>query len=167
MKDKFDKVFELMQASFPEDEYRDYNSQKQLLSIPCYRLITKMDSDDNLVGFIATWQTENFSFIEHFAVNPNLRGKGIGSEMLKDFIKNSSKPIILEVELPTDIISKKRISFYKRHGFVLNEFKYFQMPLRKDSQPIQLYLMSLPKPLKEEEFEKIKSSIHQKIYGVN
>ena len=167
MEEIFSKVYELMKQSFPEEEYRNYNQQKNLINNPYYKLITKINPSGELVGFIASWQMDDFSFIEHFAVNPNMRGKGIGSEMLQNFIENSPKPILLEVELPRDNITQKRISFYTRHGFSVNKFKYFQMPLRENSSPIEMHIMSFPTILEEKEFEKMKSIIYKKIYDIN
>ena len=95
-----------------------------------------------------------------------MRGKGIGSEMLKDFIKNSTHPIILEVELPNNEMSVRRIKFYEKLGFVLNYFKYYQMPLRNNCKPMEMYIMSYPKALILEEFESIKNSIYKTVYSI-
>lgn len=166
MSEIFDKIFKLMEESFPEEEYREYKEQKKLLYKPEYSIITKKDKEDNLLGFISSWKIDKFNFIEHFAVNPSMRGKGIGSEMLKDFIKNSTHPIILEVELPNNEMSIRRIKFYEKLGFVLNHFKYHQMPLRKNCNPIEMYIMSYPKALTLEEFKSIKNSIYKIVYPI-
>ncbi len=34
----FDKIYDLMETSFPNDEYRTYHEQKQLLSNPLYQI---------------------------------------------------------------------------------------------------------------------------------
>lgn len=162
----FDKVFQLMKDSFPENEYRCYENQKNLIKNPLYKLITKMDSQGNLIGFIAAWDTKDFSFIEHFAVNSKLRSQGIGSKMLQNFIKNSLKPIVLEVEEPKNEISKKRILFYEKNGFLINNFKYFQMPLRENASPIPMNIMSYPTTLNKEDFENIKSKILKTVYCI-
>ncbi len=162
----FDKVFQLIKESFPENEYRCYEKQKNLIKNPLYKLITQMDSQDNLIGFIATWNTKDFSFIEHFAVSSKLRGQGIGSKMLQNFIKYSLKPIILEVEEPKNEISKKRILFYEKNGFFMNNFPYFQMPLRENASPVPMNIMSYPEKLNKENFENIISKILKIVYCV-
>lgn len=167
MSEIFDKIFKLMEESFPKEEYRDYKEQKKLLCKPEYSIITKMDENNNLLGFISSWKTDEFNFIEHFAISPSMRGKGIGSKMLKDFIKNSTRPIVLEVELPSSEMNVRRIKFYEKLGFVLNHFKYYQMPLRKNYQPIEMYIMSYPKSLMTEEFESIRNSIYKTIYSID
>lgn len=166
MSEIFDKIFKLMEESFPKEEYRGYQEQKKLLYRPEYSIITKKDNESNLLGFISSWEIDKFIFIEHFAVNSSMRGKGIGSEMLKDFIKNSTHSIILEVELPNNEMSIRRIKFYEKLGFVLNYFKYHQMPLRKHCKPIEMYIMSYPKALTPEDFENIKNSIYKTVYSI-
>lgn len=164
MDNHFEDIFALMEISFPKEEYRNYENQKRLLLNEKYKTITELDDKNNLLGFILYWELKNFNFIEHFAVNPNTRGKGIGSKMLKDFIEKSKNTIILEVEIPKDEISKKRIHFYEKNGFFLNKYNYFQKPLRKNTQPQKMYLMSYPKEISKEEFENIKSEIYKYVY---
>lgn len=165
MSEIFDKVFKLMKESFPEEEYREYERQKELLNIPMYSLITKLDKNDNLLGLLSSWKIGEFNFIEHLAINPSTRGKGIGSEMLVNFIKNSTHPIILEVELPNNEMSIRRIRFYEKLGFILNDFEYYQMPLRKECKPIEMKLMSYPNSLDIHEFERVKEAIYETVYS--
>lgn len=165
MSEIFDEVFKLMEISFPKEEYRSYEDQKKLLDIPMYSITTKIENG-NLIGFICSWKTDNFSFIEHFAVNPLMRGKGVGSKMLNEFINNSAHPIILEVELPDNEMNIRRIKFYQKFGFILNNFKYYQMPLRKGFKPIEMNLMSYPKILNADDFENTKTTIHKNIYSI-
>ena len=37
----FDQMFSLMERSFPEDERRDYNGQRELLAEPAYNLYAR------------------------------------------------------------------------------------------------------------------------------
>lgn len=164
MNKNFDKIFSLMQASFPEEEFRDYEGQKKLLDNPKYSIIARFSSDDELIGFISFWSLDGFNFIEHFAVNPSQRGQGTGSKMLKEFIKDSGKPIILEVEIPENEMAERRIGFYERNGFLLNTFDYYQKPLRPQFSEVKLYLMSYPKKLSNKEFEQVKNEIYNNVY---
>lgn len=161
---EFDEIFNIMEVAFPKEEYRNYEEQKKLLNNPDYYITTKRNEKNKLIGFICSWKMSKFIFIEHFAVKTSERGKGIGSIMLKEFINTFKFPIILEVELPKDELSLRRINFYERIGFIKNDFEYYQMPLRKGSSPIKMYLMSYPKGLNKIEFEEIKKCIYDKIY---
>ena len=164
MNKNFDKIFSLMQASFPKEEFRDYEGQKKLLDNPKYSIISRFSGSEDLIGFISFWSLDGFNFIEHFAVNPSQRGQGTGSKMLKEFIKNSNKPVVLEVELPKNEIAERRIGFYERNGFLLNTFEYYQKPLRPEFSETKLYLMSYPKKLSNKEFEQVKNEIHNNVY---
>lgn len=164
--ENFDKIFELMQISFPENEFRTYENQKKLLENPSYNIITKVDSDNNVVAFLAFWSFNNFNFIEHLAVNPNFRGKGTGTKIVSEFINsNKEKPIILEIEPPCDVISEKRLKFYEKLGFKLNDYEYFQPPLRENSKPYKLNVMSYPEKLNQKKFNEIKAVIHSNVYN--
>ena len=82
-----------------------------------------------LLGFLSYWDFGTFRYIEHFAVDVNLRGKGIGSGILEYFIKESGKtPIILEVELPEGYDARRRVDFYMRHCFILWKRLHYIQP---------------------------------------
>ncbi len=164
MNKNFDKIFSLMQASFQEEEFRDYEGQKKLLDNPKYSITARFFGSEDLVGFISFWLLDGFNFIEHFAVSPSQRGQGTGSKMLKEFIKNSNKPVVLEVELPENEMAERRIRFYERNGFLLNTFEYYQKPLRPECSEVKLYLMSYPKKLSNKEFEHVKNEIYNNVY---
>lgn len=161
---KFDEIFNLMKISFPENEYRTYENQKILLEKKEYKLITKENEKGEAVAFIALWSAPEFDFIEHFAVSPECRGGGVGSKMMKNLMQNTNKPIILEIEVPCDDMSIKRLRFYERLGFKLNEQEYYQLPLRENARPLKLNLMSYPEKLNDEQFESVKQHLHEKIY---
>ncbi len=160
----FDEIFDLMKISFPENEYRTYENQKRLLEKNEYKIITKKNENGNVVAFLSLWSAPEFDFIEHLAVSPLCRGGGIGSEIMKKLLNNTNKSVILEIEIPCDEISIKRLRFYEKLGFKLNEYEYHQLPLRKNALPLQLNLMSYPEKLSQEQFESIKNYIHKKIY---
>ena len=108
----FPEIYRIMQASFSDDEYRPYDEQLALFEEPEYRIYYMP------AGFLAVWEFESFIYIEHFAVDPALRNSGTGSAMLQELVKQYQKPICLEVELPEDELTRRRIGFYERNGFV-------------------------------------------------
>lgn len=161
----FDEIFNLMQTSFPENEFRTFENQKNLLQNPHYKIITIKNENNNIIAFLAFWSFENFNFIEHLAVSPSCRGKGTGTKIVSDFMKeNSLKSIILEIEPPVTEISIKRLKFYEKLGFKLNNYEYFQLPLRENHSPLKLNLMSYPEKLTPTEFENIKNKIYSEVY---
>lgn len=162
---EFDTIFSIMETSFPVDEYRPYDEQKALLQDTRYCIYVLPDSDNGTPkGFIAVWQFDDFSFIEHFAVNPVYRNQGLGAFILQEISRLSGRQLCLEVELPQTDFAKRRIAFYKRNGFFLNEYPYMQPPISKGRQPIPLLIMTSGDIISEARFEEMKKTVYREVY---
>lgn len=161
---EFERVFAIMKASFPDSERRTYAGQKELLSDPHYRLITETDRNGKTIAFLAAWEFPLFRFVEHIAVDPAIRGGGIGGRLMTAYIEESLKPILLEVEPPTTDLAKRRIKFYERLGFLFNHFEYVQPPLQTGQDDLPLQIMSYPQSLTEAEFSLFKDILYTKVY---
>ncbi len=160
---EFEQVFEIMEKSFPEEEFRTKQSQYELLYLDYYNIKCVKNDENEVVGFISFFEFDRFVHIDHFAISPSMRNSGIGSKMLADFMKNTNKLIILEVEPPIDEISKRRINFYKRHGFVFCNFDYIHPPIRPNTEAVPLKIMST-QILSEGNFDFIKEVLFEKVY---
>lgn len=77
-----------------------------------YRLICH-EENNVLVGFISYWNFDNFIYIEHFAVNKDLRGRGYGFKIMEEFKSATDKILILEIDKITDAQSAARLRFIK------------------------------------------------------
>ena len=160
----FDDVFSLMQKSFPKNEYRSYENQKKLLNNKYYKIIPYFGNKNELLAFAAVWEFVFFKFVEHIAVSEKYRGMGIGSKIMRDITEKSNSDIILEIEPPVDERSVKRLKFYEKLGFKLNDYPYLQPPLNKNDKPIPLKILSYPQTIGEEKFRKIQKIIYQNVY---
>jgi len=165
-KREFDKIFTLMEASFPENERRTYAGQKELLADQYYRLITETDNHNQIVAFLAAWEFPLFRFVEHIAVDPIMRGSGMGGKMMTKYMEESKKTILLEVEYPDTELAQRRIGFYERLGFHLNPFEYVQPPLQNGQDDLPLKLMSYPQPLTDDEFILYRESLYKNVYKI-
>ena len=154
----FPEIYRIMQASFSDDEYRPYDEQLALFEEPEYRIYYMP------AGFLAVWEFESFIYIEHFAVDPALRNSGTGSAMLQELVKQYQKPICLEVDLPEDELTSRRIGFYERNGFVFNEYPYIQPPISKGKSPVPLRIMTYGEAITRETFEEIKNVLYRSVY---
>jgi len=161
----FDQVFQIMEKSFPKDEYRTYEEQKALFAEPCYQIygLTGPGVND-IKAFAAVWEFESICFLEHFAVDPRYRNDGIGSKILKELSSDNEKMLCLEVELPETELAKRRISFYERNGFFLNTYPYEQPALSKGQGTVPLYVMTYGKAVEETEFQRIKKELYREVY---
>ncbi len=164
-KKAFDSMFSIMESSFPVDEYRTYEGQKALLGKPEYNLLGLFDGEI-LKGFIAVWEFEKVTFIEHFAVSEQYRNEGLGSKILREAVKRTEKLTCLEVEPPRDEMSTRRIEFYKRNGFYFNDYPYTQPAMAQGKNEIPLFVMTSNRAVSEVEFEEIKDELYRKVYHV-
>lgn len=165
---EFKRIYKLMEASFPIEEIRTYENGLMQLANPNYRILVSKNEGDKISGFIAEWDLGSILFLEHFAVDQVIRGLGIGSKMMEAYLKQATKPVMIEVEDDATDIGKRRIGFYRRAGFHLSEFGYNQPILRGNSKKeIPLKIMSFPEKLTKESFLDFKSEVFIKIYNVS
>ncbi len=166
--EEFDNAYEIMRDSFPPNEIRSREHQRALLLKSGYKIyVLKDESAQTIKAFLATYDFDEFLFVEHFAVSKEYRNQGIGSTMLTELQKTTDKPICLEVEEPNTELSVRRIEFYKRNGFFLNEHTYIQPAIEEGKEPIPLKIMSTNKLLDVKQFTKIKKTLYKEVYGVD
>ena len=161
----FDKVYALMEKSFPPDEHRPYDGQKALLDNPLYNIYVLPDGGD-IKAFITLWQFEKLIFIEHFAVNPDYRNSGTGSRILQEIKSSFPCMICLEAELPDNELAQRRICFYERNGFCANDFPYVQPIYSEGQNPLPLVIMTSGRKITENEFDEIKNLLYRNVYNV-
>lgn len=161
--DDFPEVYAIMEKAFPESERRDIDGQRKLLGNPYYHYYI-LRTDGKISAFLAIWEFPEINFIEHFAVAESLRGKGVGKKFLSAYLSSADKPVFLEVEPPENDIAVRRIGFYKRLGFHLNSFPYFQPALQEGQKPIPLKIMTYPEPISEENFLRYKKTAFKHAY---
>lgn len=133
----------LMHTAFPSDERREDSSQRY--NVDCNEkmccLLIK-DGDVN-VGFFTIWALSGISYVEHFAIDANLRQRGYGTKALSALSTlTSASSLILEVELPSTEEAIKRIAFYEKNGFKLSSRPYIQPPYSSDKQSVPMALMT-------------------------
>jgi hypothetical protein len=158
---EFKQIYE---SSFPEDERRDWNQLLELFGNKQFSL-NEIYHQARFLGFITFWDLEEFSFIEHFAIQTSEQGKGYGTLAINQVLSMNSKPVILEVEEPFMETARKRILFYERLNFSVNNQSYFQPPYSLDKNSVKMLLMSYPSEIETSDFERIKAQIHDSVYG--
>ncbi len=165
--DTFNDIYQLIVSSFPNTERRSRDGHLGEFSIPYFSSLCYQP--DGVKALMNYWEFDEFIFLEHFAVSEQLRGKGIGSSMMSELQKLSgNKPIVLEAEPPQcDEIAARRIMFYKRLGFTVNDYEYWQPALQPDELPIQLVLLTSNGALSFEDFIRIKETLYKYVYEVD
>ncbi|MFI3264590.1 MAG: GNAT family N-acetyltransferase [Rikenellaceae bacterium] len=151
--ERFKFCWDLYISAFPEEERRlkEYHAETMQRDIFHFDIVL----DDRMpIGIVAWWDFDEWRFIEHFATSSAVRGKGYGAQILTQFAQEAQKPIILEVEHPTEEICRRRIRFYQRLGFILNEYHYQHPSYQQiEGQIVSLMIMSHPTPTSEAELQ--------------
>lgn len=161
--EKGQAVDRLLQSAFPPEERRALPEFHRLLGSSPLELLTAEDAGQ-VQGFMMVWNLPDMVFLENFAVDPLRRGRGLGASMLEEVGQRWKKPMLLEVEPPEGEIQRRRIGFYQRNGFVLNDFPY-QMPcLHGDGPALPLLLMSRPKGLTSQEARAAAERLYDTVY---
>ncbi|MDR2935749.1 MAG: GNAT family N-acetyltransferase [Rikenellaceae bacterium] len=159
----FAQAWRLYKKSFPPQERRQLRTQRKVMDNPRYHF--DLITDEGLfVGFVLWWGFDDIRYIEHLATSPRLRGKGCGRRILERFVSGSDAPILLEVEHPTDEIGWRRIGFYRRAGFILNEYPYSHPPYKTGGEYVPLMLMTWPDALTKSNLKRFLEKHHPVIH---
>lgn len=156
----------LYENSFPVEERRPWNDI-------CNRIedgtgnynIRAIIYCGKFAGFISWWNLPQAVYIEHFAVCPTMRGRGIGLRAMTAFVEEQQCPVILEVEpAGSNAMADRRIGFYNRCGFISHpEFDYMQPPYSQSLPSVPLMLMTIGADIS---LADAAESIRTEVYGV-
>ncbi len=162
---RFEEYYALMEQAFPANERHTAKGHLAEFDAPEFHSLCYVP--DGLHGFINYWELDGFVYVEHFAVQPELRGQGIGAALMAELReKVGNVPLVLEAEPPYDgAMAQRRIAFYERMGFRLNPYEYIQPAMSKGESPVPLVIMSLPEALTEMEFIAIRDTMYRVVYS--
>lgn len=170
VKESNDPLLDLVEKtyndSFPEGERRHFSLVRKLLEQDPRFVMYAFLRGDTYLGFITGWEFETFTYAEHFAIDEAARNGGIGGKAMKQFLALSGAPVVLEVEMPAEEMSKRRIGFYERLGFVLDNHIYHQPPYREGESWLEMRLMTHGQIDLGHLFGEVKECIHTHVYGV-
>lgn len=158
-------VERLMQESFPLDERRAEELQRQVTdSEERFRCLLITDGPFR-VGLITLWSFPGFTYVEHLATSPDVRNKGYGKQIMEHLSSYVPGLILLEVEPPEDEMSRRRIGFYERCGFTLHPYEYLQPPYHPDGAPFPLRIMTAgAEDFSYEHFQECRKYLYRYVY---
>jgi len=160
----FDYFYSLLEEDFCWEERKDKDREKSAFLHPCFRPCFIYD-DGKIVGYFCYWDFDEFIFGEHLAILKEIRDTGIGTRFINQFLRQSDKPIVIEIEHPTTNQAKRRVNFYKRLGFNLNvNFNYIQPSYHSDGETVPLILATYPRIITAEEYENYTRLIKEEVY---
>ncbi len=157
----YEAAMKLYAESFPIYEQRRSEAQKKIVQDNRYSFNLIYDNDQWL-GIICLWETESFIYIEHFAINSQLRNRRYGQRALQLLsTKYAAKKLILEIDPLVDEVAKHRKAFYERCGFIANTFKHVHPPYHDGFAGHELIVMSSPSLLSQLEYNQFNSYLCQ------
>ena len=147
----YEEFQNLYRKSFPIFEQRSAAQQALAFQNEKYRLLA-FTGRDSLIGFISYWQFDTYLYIEHFAINTELRGMGYGSRLLRSFIHSTDKLVLLEIDPITDSVSEARLRFYKKCGFHENQHPHKHPAYCKEYAPHSLIILTTGRQISAQEY---------------
>ncbi len=159
-------VENLWLSAFPKIERRDTAEQRGKIDhndlIHC--LVAELQGTP--IGLFTYWDFESFGYGEHFATDPTLRGKGYGAQIVQQVLVLVQKPFVLEVELPKNEMSRRRIAFYERNGLELQDIPYIQPSYQIGAgEELPMALMTTPDFSQQIDIHEAIRTIHWNVYG--
>ena len=162
-----EQVRELYESSFPLAERRDWQQFVYLFHNEPRSRCMAITDDGIFRGFVCHWLFEDYVYVEHFAVMPEYRDKGIGAAALEALRTQYGKPLFLEAENPEHCADKalaeRRLAFYERCGFRVFNTDYEQPIYRAGDDMVPLYLLTTGEDLTAEQIENFKSIVYAAI----
>lgn len=129
-------------------------------------LVTSVD--DVPLGFLTYWRFPGFTYVEHFAISPDFRGRGFGAEAIAAFVEMQHRPVVLEAELAgSNPMAGRRVAFYQRQGFEVLPQPYLQpsYPTR-GAEPLPMHiLVANPQDDSLPLFQTIRDTLYQNVYA--
>ena len=147
----FEPLFRLYQSGFPLHEQRTREKEEAILAHPACRTLALRERGA-FAGLLALWEGEDFTYVEHFAIQPELRGSGLGGRVMEKLM-GQGKPVVLEIDPPVDETARRREGFYRRAGFYPNPWPHIHPPYRPGYTGHQLVVMTGPEPLSRARWE--------------
>lgn len=165
-------LIDLYCEAFPEAERRKWTNTHDIavfMGAHPDMHIKIITSAEKFAGFMIYWYiTPDICYVEHLATQPDLRGCGLGARLIESLTKCSGMGIILEVEPPSDQLTRRRVGFYKRLGLIIHDnVEYIQPPYSSELPSLKLSLMTTPDISDKDLVNRLIGLLYEKIYGVN
>ena len=164
----------LFEEAFPEQERPPFSTIRQRMaateSTTTHKNAGKFHflvatNGDEPVGILTYWTFENLVYVEHFAIDEELRNQGLGKAVFLNFLSQQQEQVVLEIELPNTEEADHRLEFYASMGFFQNPQPYEQPSYHNDGRTVPMIIMSKYE-LDDDEFSEIRDLLYREVYGV-
>lgn len=156
---------ELFESAFPDEERPPFGELKKRDQKKFHFMVATL-GDGEPIGILTYWDFEDFVYVEHFAIDEELRNQGLGKVVFLNFLSQQTKQVVLEVELPHNEESDHRVEFYGSMGLFLNQQEYWQPSYKKGKHALELQMYIMSKyELDDDEFDEIRHVLYENVYG--
>lgn len=158
----------LYNNSFPLEERRAISDVKFLLiTEKKFKVKIIWNNQNQMIGLLCFWTFDDFIYAEHLAIDSNIRNAGYGTQAVNLFLSEINLPLILEIELPEDDISIRRLEFYQRLGFkIWTEINYIQPPYHLTTSSVEMKLLTKGDIDLTDCFDNIKKQLYSAVYKI-
>lgn len=148
---------DLYETAFPPEEKLLVSTFLQILKDKSegyeknHSLLAALNMADEFMGMALVDDLEEYRlfFLEYFAVSPERRGMGAGTEFYREILRrfelSGAKALIIEVEIPEispdPDMAEARIRFYQRNGAKLFRGIDYTLEIGPHQPPIPMHLM--------------------------
>lgn len=157
----FEEAWRIYNDNFPHEERRTMAHQETALRDErChFELFTEGGKS---VGIACYWIFDEYLYVEHLAIDKAAQGGGYGTKLLDFFKKESPGLVILEIEPIIDEITERRLRFYERFGFRMNDHNHI-LPQYHDDAPcdMEMILMTYPTTIDDRQFDQFVKELHE------
>ena len=162
-----------MTRDFPPAELKPFAMIRQGMQQGSYDFLALYRADDTLMGYavLVAEPGQPAALLDYYAVLPQTRGGGVGAaglQLLRQYYAAQKDSILIESEYPAEApdpaAARRRIGFYQRHGFFLNDYEYYQPPMRAGQEKLPLFIMSTGAPLNRAQFERTRDELYARVY---
>lgn len=136
----FDASLALYETSFPPNERRTRGDHLRALQDADFVPLGAVE-DGRLLADVFLWRTDGFVYLEHFAVQPELRSHGTGGKILEQLL-DTQQLFLLEIEPPESPLTCRRKRFYERHGLQAQPYAHVQLPFQGGGPILPLVIMA-------------------------
>jgi GNAT superfamily N-acetyltransferase len=148
------EAFELLEEAFPPAELPTREKLLEMLAHPGFSALICLE-ETRLIGLLIYYAFPTCTYVALFATCADVRGRGIGGTMLDRFLAEGEGLIVLEAEATGTPMALRRLDFYRRHGFVVNEWVHIPPADRPGYDPVPFHMLSFGHPITHDRFEAI------------
>ncbi len=87
---------------------------------PVHRYLVAL-IDGQVVGYIVSGRAGSTSFLQRLGVHPDQRGRGIGSQLIRDSLAWAKQSLAVTMLVNTQVSNTRATAVYLQHGFELDD----------------------------------------------